>query len=116
MPPTIKETRGANNAHYGTPEHFNGTADTNNAVIIPSGRLLSALIHNTGDTNNLLVSFDGGTTFKTIGITAGDNSLSIACDVASFIIKASAATTTYEILLTYEPVTMRERIVDRICD
>lgn len=85
----------------GTPQHFNGTVGTTASTITPTTTTISILIQNPS-TNaagvTLAVSFDAGTTFFDNIVRGG--SLSIETEVTSFQIKASAASTTYRILVT----------------
>ena len=79
-------------------EHSNGSVDTVAVTITPSDMLQSSLIHNTHTSQTLSASFDGGTTYTTID---PDQSLSIHDNSYSFMVKGSAAATTYEILNVY---------------
>ena len=78
-------------------EHSNGTVGTTATTITPSGQLHNTLIINTHAINDVLISFDDAT-WKTI---APGRSLSVPTNAYSFQIKASAASTTYEILNVY---------------
>lgn len=81
-------------------KHFNGTATTAPAVVDFNNMSGSLLIHNLGTVENLLVSFDGGTTFKTIppetslGIQKGSHE--------EVSVKTTSTTTDYEILVTVD--------------
>lgn len=84
----------------GVPEHFNGTVGTTAITIAPSSPTMSILIYN--PTSNasgvtLGVSFDDGTNFFDI---ERRGSLEIEAEVSSFQIKASAASSSYQIIVT----------------
>ena len=86
------EVRGAANKI----EHSNRTDGTGVVTVTPNSPANFILIDNTHATQNVLVSFDAGTTFKTIkpGVT-------LTLDVSqlkSYQIKGSAAGTTSEAL------------------
>lgn len=80
-------------AQSNSAKHYNGTATTTPATVTftPAGK--SIFIHNTASSGNLLLSFDAGTTFKTIlpGAT-----FSIDAGLASVVVKASTGSVTYE--------------------
>jgi len=84
----------------GTPQHFNGTVGTSAATITPTSTTTSIMVFNPSSNSAgviLSVSFDSGTTFFDIerrGI------LAIDAEVASFQIKASAASSNYQIIVT----------------
>jgi hypothetical protein len=54
---------------FGDTAHANGTTTNTAADIVGSSKkpILEVIIHNTGTTNTLYISFDGGTTFFSIG-------------------------------------------------
>jgi len=81
-------------------EHTNGTIAVAGSpvTITPSGQMLSAWIHNTHGVTDLKVSFDGGTTWKTI---SPDRWLSIPANVYSYQLDASANGGTYETINRY---------------
>lgn len=79
-------------------EHSNGSAGVADVTITPTSMLQSALIHNTHISQTLSVSFDGGSTYTVLD---PDQSLSLPDNSYSFIVKGSAAATTYEILNVY---------------
>jgi hypothetical protein len=84
----------------GTPQHFNGTVGTTAATITPTSVTTSVLVINPATNPNsalLSVSFDGGTNFTDI---ERRGTLSITTEVSSFQIKANAANTAYQILVT----------------
>ena len=82
------------------PKHFNGTANITPADVDFNNVSGSILIHNTGVTNDLLVSFDGGTTFKTIPT---ESSLGYDdVNMKKVVVKTNAGTTTYEIVVTVD--------------
>jgi len=76
-------------------DHFNGTIGTVATTISLTAITVSLLIENTHSTNNILISFDEGSTWKTLG--PGD-SLSMDTAIEEFDIKGSDADTTYECL------------------
>jgi len=76
-------------------DHFNDNVGTVAATITLTATTCALLIENTHATQNILVSFDDGTTFKTL--EPGDT-LSVDTSISSFKIKGSGAATTYEIL------------------
>lgn len=73
--------------------HYNGTATTSPATVTfdPIGK--SIFIQNTSTLNNLLISFDAGTTFKTL--TPG-SAFSIDAGLVSIVVKSSAGSVDYE--------------------
>ena len=75
--------------------HVNGTAETTPAPVVLGTGAVSLLVENRGS-NDLLVSFDTGTTFKTIGAGLA---LSFDISVSTLIIKSSAGSVNYEILV-----------------
>lgn len=84
-----------------TVDHFNGTVGTT-AIQIPSSAgddISEVLIHNTTSANrDLLISFDGGTTFKTL--TPDANIIwNVKEGITQIHIKGSAAATSYEIVM-----------------
>lgn len=81
----------------GVAEHHNGSATTTPATVNFSGTSKAILIQNRDSVNNLLVSFDGGTTTKTID---PNQSLSIEANHASVEVSSSAGTVAYEMLVT----------------
>jgi hypothetical protein len=84
----------------GTPQHFNGTVGTTAATITPTSTTTSIIVINPATNPNsalLSVSFDGGTNFTDI---ERRGTLSISTEVSSFQIKANAANTAYQILVT----------------
>jgi len=87
----------------GVTSHENGTVGTS-AIDIPSsaGNVIQAiLIDNTDNSKDLLVSFDGGTNYKTI---TPESILSwlLKGNQTQVKLKASGATTSFEILLNLE--------------
>jgi len=83
----------------GTVEHHNGDANLLEATVTFSGTAKRVIIENMSTTATISVSFDGGTTFKTLA--TADNLgkiLDVEASVGSIVIKASADTTPYEIL------------------
>ena len=90
-------------ATTGSLEHENGSVGVG-VVDIPSvagAVIASVLIENTHSTNNLLVSFDAGVTFKTLepdDVLCGK----LRGALTQFKIKGSAASTTYEMILSLE--------------
>jgi len=89
----------------GSTDHYNGTVGTT-AVDIPSsaGNIIQSILidnTNTASTKTLLVSFDGGTTYKTIGVGA-TFSWTVKGNLRQVKIKGGAASTSYEILLNRE--------------
>lgn len=89
----------------GTTAHFNGTVTTSPANVPSSaGNVIAELlIHNTSTlpTVNLLVSFDGGTTFKTIK-PDGVLIWSPKGGLKQIRIKSSTGTASYEIIMNRE--------------
>lgn len=81
-------------------EHSNGNAGLVGAptTITPTEMLQSCLIHNTHAAQTLHVSFDGGTTYKTLD---PDQSVSVPDNSYSYQIYGSAANTSYEIINMY---------------
>ena len=90
------------------PYHRNGTATGTAAVVdltyLSDGKTMAdwVNIQNTDGANALLVSFDGGTTFRTIRIASVSNesSLTIEWRLKNVVVKSAAASTTYEIICT----------------
>ena len=78
-----------------TIEHHNGNAELAATTISFSGITKRFVIENMSGTAKITVSFDGGVNFKTIAI---GKTLDVECSVSSIDIKASAATTPYEII------------------
>lgn len=78
-------------------KHFNGSATTTAAPVDVGTGVAAIVIENMDATNNLLVSFDGGTTFKTVkpGII-----LTVDVSTRNLVVKSSAGTVNYEILVT----------------
>jgi hypothetical protein len=90
----------------GTTHHFNGTVSTTPASIpaVAGNVITSIYIENFNNLGgvNLLISFDAGTTFKTI---ERDAALYVEPkgDLTQVVIKGSSATTNYEIILNRKP-------------
>jgi hypothetical protein len=89
----------------GLTSHFNGTVGTT-AVDIPSsagGIIQSVLIDNinTDSTKSLEVSFDGGTTYKTI-TSASTLSYTIKGGLTQIKLRGAVASCDYEILMNRE--------------
>lgn len=90
----------------GSTTHFNGSVNTS-AIAIPTvaGNVIAEVLVENAFTNsstkNLLVSFDGGTTFKTL---ASGSSLvwSPKGDIRQIYIKGSVGGVDYEILMNRE--------------
>jgi len=78
-------------------KHINGAANTTAADVNLGVGVNSITIENMDATNNLLVSFDGGATFKTLGI---GKSVSLEVSVGKIMVKSSAGSVNYEILAT----------------
>ena len=81
----------------GVAEHHNGSATTTPAPVNFSGTSKAILIDNLDASKNLLVSFDGGTTTKTV--PAGQ-SLSIEANHASVEVSSASGTVAFEMLVT----------------
>ncbi len=81
----------------GVAEHHNGTAVVTPATVTFSGTSKSLLIDNKDTSGDLLVSFDGGTSTKTID---PGQSLSIEANHTSVQVSASSGTVPYEMLVT----------------
>lgn len=79
-------------------EHHNGTATTSPATVTLAHRVMTLLIDNLSTSNKLGVSFDGGSTYKTLN--AGAN-LGIDYFTTSIMIKALTNTVDYEIMGGY---------------
>ena len=79
----------------GVVEHHNGDAELIAATVTFSGETSRAVIENMSGTATVSVSFDGGANYRTIAIGA---TLDVVASVTSLEIKASAASTPYEIL------------------
>jgi hypothetical protein len=76
-------------------QHINGTATTSPSTLTFTNPSYSILIDN-GSNSGLLVSFNGGTTFKAI---LSKSSLAIDATLNSIVVKTSAGSSTYEILV-----------------
>jgi len=76
-------------------DHWNGSVGTAAATVTLAATGVALLIENTHAAQNILVSFDAGTTWKTLN---PNDTLSVDTSMSSFQIKGSAAATTYEIL------------------
>lgn len=78
----------------GTPTHFSGIVGATPVdTITPASATKSILIENTHATQNVLISLDSGSNWKTVrpyGV------FTIDCSIASFQVKGSGASTTYE--------------------
>jgi len=84
----------------GSIQHFNGTVGTAAITITPSSTTTAILISNPVSNASgvvLSVSFDGGTSFFDLEYRAA---LELEAEVSSFQIKASAASSNYQILVT----------------
>jgi len=79
----------------GVVEHYNGDAELIAATVTFSGATSRIVIENMSLTATVSVSFDGGTNYRTIAIGA---TLDVVASATSMEIKASAASTPYEIL------------------
>lgn len=81
----------------GKVKHLNGIASTAPDTLQFGASSRAILIDNTDSAGSLQVSFDKGTTFKTI---ASGKFLSIDVVNKSLVIKAAVGTVNYEILVT----------------
>ena len=79
-------------------EHNNGSIAAVDTTITPTSQLESVIIKNTHAAQDILVSFDGGTTYKTIGHGETED---ITTNAYSYILKGGGAATTYESLISY---------------
>jgi len=81
--------------------HANGNATTTPAEITFAGPSRSISIQNTATSaaNDLLVSFDGGSTYKTLKRLAA---IGIVVRVGSIWVKSSAGSVAYEALVTHD--------------
>lgn len=79
--------------------HYNGTATTTAAEITFPTTSREVLIQNTATSaaDDLLVSFDGGTTFKTLKRLAA---ISVGVKLNSIWVKSSVGTVAYEAVVT----------------
>ncbi len=89
----------------GMTAHYNSTVTTI-AVAVPSSAvkvISEVLIQNTSASSNinLLVSFDGGTTFKTIR-PEGSIIWSLKGNLKQFRVKSSTGTASYEAIVNFE--------------
>ena len=82
-------------------EHFNGTATTTPAEITFTGPSRSIFIQNTAVSaaNDLQVSFDGGSTYKSLKRLAA---VSIEVKLNSIFVRSSAGSVAYESVVTHD--------------
>jgi len=88
---------GISGATPGVAEHHNGTATTTPATVNFSGTSKAILVDNLDTSKNLLVSFDAGTTTKTV---VPGQSLSIEANHTSVEVSAASGTVAFEMLVT----------------
>jgi len=79
---------------------FNGTATTTPATVTFNNEVSTSIFVQNVDNgaNNILVSFDGGTTFKTLANMW--DFISVDVNMTSVVIKTSAGSKLYEIVVT----------------
>ena len=77
-------------------QQFNGTATTSPTTVSFSGDVSSSILIQNVDSGagSILVSFDGGTTFKTLANQW--DFISIDANIIDFVIKTSAGSKSYE--------------------
>jgi len=84
-----------------TVKHYNGSGvGTGGTTVNLSPAAVSVFVENTDNNNSAEVSFDGGTTWKTLGRRGG--SISVEANISSFDIKATSGTISYEALAISE--------------
>lgn len=78
---------------------FNGTATATPATVTFNNEVSTSIFVQNVDSgaNNILVSFDGGTTFKTLANQW--DFISIDVNITSIVIKTSAGSKLYEIVV-----------------
>lgn len=84
--------------HFATAiQHYNGTATATPTAISFRNKTRWMLVDNTAASTDMQISFDGGTTYKTVGagVSLGVNIYALA----SLYVKTAAGSATYEIII-----------------